>query len=205
MPARLLVDQFAEVERAAKEEDRDDAHAHRDFVGDQLGAGADAADEWILGIGRVTGEHDPVNRERHDAKGVEHADVQVGDDHLLLAQGRAEGNDRDRQERRDHRHRRREPEVDLADMRRREVLLEERLKAIGDRLENAQPHEEWSDHRDRGNPGNGGAIRTHAILDERRDLALHEHRVGDHRQQPGDRARDLDQREDHEFVLGNGF
>src|SRR5262249_8965570 len=44
----LVLNNLGEVEAADDEKDGDDGEAHGDFVGDHLGAGADAAEEGIF-------------------------------------------------------------------------------------------------------------------------------------------------------------
>src|SRR5256885_10850781 len=51
---RLIFDDSAQVQVPDDQKQRDDAHAHRDLVRNQLGAGADAAEERVLRIRRVT-------------------------------------------------------------------------------------------------------------------------------------------------------
>src|SRR5690606_41831505 len=63
----------------------------------------------------------------------------------------------------------------------RVVLLEERLQAVGDRLEDAHAHEGGPDHGDAPHEEGRRAVRPDAVLDEGAHLPLHEHRVGDHR------------------------
>jgi len=174
----LVADDLAQVEALGEQEDRDHAHAHGDLVGDHLGAGADAAEEGVLGVGTVAGEHDAVHAEGDDAEGVEDADVQVGDDHLLAPEVRPEGNDRDGQQRRDHRDGRRQPEVHLAHVARGEVLLEQELQAVGRGLEDAQLHQERTDDRQVVDEERGRTIGADPVLDPRRHLALDEDGVG---------------------------
>ena len=54
-------------------------------TGDHLRAGADPAKKRILGVRRVTGQNDTVDAQRDNAEGVEYANIQIRDHHLLLA------------------------------------------------------------------------------------------------------------------------
>ena len=198
---RLVLDDFAEVQVADDEEHRDDAHAHRDFVGNHLRAGTDAAEEGELRIRRVASQHDAIHAERHDAEGVEDADVQVRDDHLLRAERGAERNHRHDEERRHERDGRCEPEVNLPHMRRGEVFLDEALHAVHQRMPESELGEERTEDRDAADEREVHAVRPDAVLNERRDLALRQHRVGDERQQRPQHARNLQQREEHELRL----
>ena len=79
----LVVDDAFEVERAGDEEDAEDGDAQRDFVADELGAGAEGAEEAVLVVGRPAAEDDGVDRQAADGEDVDDADVDVrGDDEL---------------------------------------------------------------------------------------------------------------------------
>ena len=58
---RLVFDDLAQVQVSRQEEQRDDAHAHRDLVRNHLRAGADAAEERVLGVCRVTRQHNAIH------------------------------------------------------------------------------------------------------------------------------------------------
>ena len=120
----LVPDDVAQIEALGENENRNDTHAHGDFVRNHLGGGTNASQKGVLGVGTVAGQHDAVDAERHDSKGVENTDVQVGNDHLLTAKVGTKRNNRDGQQRRNHRNGRSQPEVDLADVAGREVFLE---------------------------------------------------------------------------------
>ena len=70
-------------------------------------------------------------------------------------------------DRRHHRQAGREPVVELVHVRRREILLQEELHGVGDRLEKS---------------GRSDAIRSEAVLDQRADPALRVNGVGNHRE-----------------------
>ena len=63
-------DDLAEVQIADDHKNRNDRHTHRNFVGNHLRAGSNAAEKRKFGIRRVTGEHDSINAERHDTERV---------------------------------------------------------------------------------------------------------------------------------------
>ena len=180
---------------------RNHRHAHRNFIGNHLRARPDAAEHRIFRVRRVARQHDAINAERHDAEGVEDADVQIRDDHFLVADLRAERNHRHDQHRGNHRDGRREPEINLPHARRREILLEHEFQAVRQRLENAEP--------DQAGPTTGiylaerrrAAVRPDAVLNPCRNFALGQHRVSHHALHHADDDGDFDETEDDEIPV----
>ena len=64
--------------RAGVEEDRDEREAHRDLVGDHLGARAQAAEQGVRRAGGPAAEHDAVDADRGDRQHEQHGDRHVG-------------------------------------------------------------------------------------------------------------------------------
>ena len=87
---------LAQIQSPDDQKHRNDRHAHRNFIRNHLRARTDAAEERIFRIRRVTRQHDAINAQRNNAERVENADVQIRNDHFLIADLRAERNHRDR-------------------------------------------------------------------------------------------------------------
>ena len=139
---------------------------------------ADARTEPISGYfepGRPTGEHHAVHRDRRHREHQEDADRRIGDlqvgvvpedvDDPVVAvlEDTAERHDAERDERGDHREQRREAEHEQVGALGQQVLLEEELDAVGQRLQHAP------------RPGD---VRPDAVLHVRDELALepdHQH------------------------------
>ena len=64
---------------AGVEEDADEGEGHGDFVGDDLGAGAESAQEGVGGSGGPAGEDDAVDADGGDGQDVEDGYGQVGE------------------------------------------------------------------------------------------------------------------------------
>src|SRR5206468_3308441 len=102
-----------------------------------------------------------------NSEDIEDPDVDVGNHHWDAEQRAAEWNDRDCQDRRDHRQTWRQPVVKSVHGRGREIFFQQKLRSIGDRLKKA---------------GRADTIRAEAVLNERADATLRVNRVGNHRQ-----------------------
>ena len=87
--------------------DGNERQGQGDLVGDHLGAGADPAEQRVLGAARPARQHDPVHRQRPHRQHPEEADVEVGDlEGDVMAEEhhrRAEGDRGEGQERGEHR------------------------------------------------------------------------------------------------------
>src|SRR5262249_54852596 len=71
----LVLDHAFDVERAGNEDDAEYRHAHRNLVADELGTGAEAAEEAVLVIGGPTAQDDRVGRQTADGEDVDDADI----------------------------------------------------------------------------------------------------------------------------------
>ncbi len=130
----LIADDLGQPELADQEENRDDGEAEREFVGNHLGRGTNAAQEWIFGIGRPAGDDDPVNAQRRDREDKQHPDVDIGDDHRHAEKRAAERDDGERGDRGNHGKAGREPVVEFVYVPRREIFFQEKFRGVGDRL-----------------------------------------------------------------------
>jgi hypothetical protein len=133
--------------------------------------------------------------------GVENADVQIRDDHRLVAEPGAERNHGQHKKRRHHGNGRREPEVCLANVIGREVFLEEGFQSVRQRLKHApalkQPAKDWNLQGER----RRRAVRSDAALNPRGDFAFRQHRIREHRQHRAKDADDFEEREEEEFPV----
>jgi hypothetical protein len=165
---------------------------HRQLVGNELGRGADAAEEGVLRVGGPAGEDERIDAQRADGEHREDTDVEVGQHQRNKVAGGvkvgAERHDRDCRQGGNHPDHRGEQEVELVHVARQRVLLEEHLGAVGHEVEHADLLQE-ADPRHPGQPGRERAVRARAALDPRGDLAL------DQRAGPADREHDADHRE----------
>ena len=73
--AVLPVDDRVQVERAGDQDHAQDRHAQRDLVADELGAGAQAAEERVLVVRRPARQDHAVDRQAADREDVDDADV----------------------------------------------------------------------------------------------------------------------------------
>ena len=94
----LLDHDLAQAERAGQHEDADQRQAEDDLVGDDLGGGAEAAEERVA-VGRGVGaEDDAVDPDRAEGEDEEGPDVEIGGEEVDLApedlDRAAEGDDR---------------------------------------------------------------------------------------------------------------
>ncbi len=129
---------------------------HRDLVRDHLGAGAEAAEQGILAVGRPAGERDPVHAEGADGEHEEKPDGEIGHHHghppvmdeaaerserkvEVHRQRRGKGNHPGQQERGNERQSWGQEEEDPVGFGRKRFLLEDVLDAIGRGLEEAGP------------------------------------------------------------------
>ena len=71
----LLADDALQVERAGQQDDAEDRHAQRDLVADDLGAGAQRAEEAVFVVGRPAAQDDAVHRQAGDGEDEQDADV----------------------------------------------------------------------------------------------------------------------------------
>ncbi len=114
---------------------------HRDLVGDHLGGAAKPAEQGVGRAGRPASEHDPVDADRRDRQDEEHGDRKVGQLQRRLdacprdPDDGAQGDHRERDERRGARDHRGEEEDELVRVDRCEVLLEHQLHAVGQALQ----------------------------------------------------------------------
>ena len=175
--AALGVDDAARAQRAGDQDHRRQAEAERGLVGHHLRRGAHRAEQRVLRARRPAGEHDPVDGDGRQRQQQQHTDRRVGqlqpgdvaEDHdravLAVAEVAAERDDRPDQERRDEREVRRQLEHEPAGVVRDQVFLEEQLRAVGERLQDAE---------------RTGLVRADAVLHPGDDLALepdHQHRA----------------------------
>ena len=145
----------------------------------------------VLRARRPTGEHHAVHRDRRHREHQEDADRRIGDlqvgvvpedvDDAVVAvlEDTAERHDAERDERGDHREQRREAEHEQVGAFGQQVLLEEELDAVGQRLQHAP------------RPGD---VRPDAVLHVGDELALepdHQHHADEqHREREDDLERD---------------
>ena len=131
MPEPVLVlDDVHKAERAGVDADREQGDGKRHLVGDELGAGAEGAEEPPLVALGEPAEHHAVGAERAHRHDVEEPDVEVGD--------QPAGRHRDRHHQEEGAHeddRRGQPEDQPVHATGREVLLAEELERVEDGLE----------------------------------------------------------------------
>ncbi len=77
--ADWTVDDGAQVERAGAEDDADEREAEGELVADDLGGGAEGAEQRVFVVRGPAGERDAVDADGGDAEDDEQADVDVGD------------------------------------------------------------------------------------------------------------------------------
>ncbi len=184
--SRLRGDDVLRRKAAGDEDDRNERKAERDLVRDELRRGTDPAEQWVLRARGPAGEDDPVHAQRPHREEVQETDVEVAEDEVHSAVTDrdvvADRDDRERQERGDHRgdgSQRVGPAIRVL---RPEVLLEKQLDAVRQRLRK---------------PERTVAVRPETRLHEGEDPALepdHQHR--DHEQNQKDDDH-LDGRDDH--------
>src|SRR6185437_47542 len=137
----LDVNDGTQVERAGAEDDADQREAEGKLVTDELGGGAQRAEQRILIVRGPAGERDAVDADGGDAEDDEQRDVDVGDLEEIDAAvngARAEGYHGDGDQRAAEGDHGREDEERALDGERHEVFLEEELDAVGERLEEAE-------------------------------------------------------------------
>ena len=124
------------------EKNREHRERHRELVGDQLRRGAHAPKERVLRVGGPSGKDQGVDAERGHREHRKDPDVDVGEhdrDHATglveIGAKRHHGHGR---EGRYHRDEGREDKVELMDVVRERLLLEEELAAVGGQLEEAE-------------------------------------------------------------------
>src|SRR4051794_2943334 len=143
-PGVLRSNDLAGRHRPGVEEHGHQSQAHRDLIGDHLGARAQTSEQGVRRAAGPTTQHDAVDADRGDRHHEQHrdrhvrqlerrSDVAEGDRHL-----RPERDHRERHERRDHRDHRGEQEDRLVGSRRDDVFLERELHAVGEALEQTE-------------------------------------------------------------------
>ena len=189
--ALLVADDLGERHVPAQQQNRDDAHPHRDLVGDHLGAGAEAAQERVLVVGRPTGERDAVDPERGEREHEEEADREVTHRHRERAMPAHQADQRKvpvevhrnrrgprdhpgQAERRNERDRRRQHEDHRVGAGRERLFLDDVLDPVGGGLQEAGPS----------HPIGAAAVLhpgAHLSLHEREERHAHHH-DGEHHQ-----------------------
>ena len=137
-------------QRAGQQHDRDHRQAEGRLVGHHLRRGPHRAEQRVLRAGRPAGEHHAVHRDRAAGEDEQHADGRVGELEvgvvaeelhgalLLLGELAADRDHREHEERGDQRQERGEDEHAPVGAVGQQVLLEEELDAVGERLEDAE-------------------------------------------------------------------
>src|SRR5262249_41765724 len=146
--SRLLIDDLIKSQRASEENDAKQAKAEGDFIGNELGTGAESAEEAVFVIAGPAAENNPVHRDARKGKDINHSDVEARSnqkwDRILKTfdakrwEDAAEGNGRENCNRGRHDHNRRETEKALVDVAGGELFFENELKAVGHRLAQAE-------------------------------------------------------------------
>jgi hypothetical protein len=140
--AGLGGDDVADAQRAGVDEDAGDRETLRDLVGDHLGARAHPAEQRVRRVRRPAAEERRVDVQRAHGEEPQHADAEVGDlQRERLATERhvpTDGDDGDGEEPGDDGDERRDRVDRLLDHRGRDVLLEEHLHAVDERLQDAE-------------------------------------------------------------------
>ncbi len=168
--AALLDDDLREPERSGRKNHSRGGGRHRELVGNDLGARADAAHQGELVVGRPAREHDPVNRQRGEGEEVQDPDGDVRADQGNGATARGERgpvrDDGERGHRRERRQARREHVEETVRVRRDQVFLHEELDDVGQRLEETE---------------RADAVGARPVLDQAGSAPLHplEHRQND--------------------------
>ena len=175
------------------------AQAERNFVGDQLGAGAQPAQKAVFVVAGPAAEDHAVDGDARQGENVDHADIDARRDqqrnrilHAGNAQRRqhaAEGNRGEDRHRRGHDHDRRQAKQRFVDVAGGVFLFEDEFQPVGQRLAEA----EHFDVRQR----NADAVGPAAILHPGRHPALEQHQIRGRRHQPADEQRDFDEHEVH--------
>ena len=128
--------------RPGDDEDRHQRQTHRELVGDHLRGRADRAEQRVRGAGRPAAEHDAVHADRRARQDVQHRHREVGQLQRGLdaehADRRPERDDREHQERAEHRDHRRDDVDHLVGGLDGHVLLDQQLHRVGERLEQAE-------------------------------------------------------------------
>ena len=135
----LLLHDARQAERSGHHDHGHERDPLRQLVGDHLRRGAQPPEQRVLGIAGPSAEHDSVHPHRRRAQDPEDRDVHVGDLERDVVprdvDGVPEGHHGQGQERGDHGERGRDDEDDAVGAGRDDVLLEEELDPVGDRLE----------------------------------------------------------------------
>ena len=169
-------------QRPGVEEDRDECQSHGDLVADHLGRRPQAAQQRVRRGRGPPGQHDPVHAQGTHREDQQHAHRQVGElQRGLHPRDRHDGperDDREADERGDHRQRGRDHEQDLVHAERGDVLLERQLDAVQQRLQQ---------------PERPGPVRPGALLHPPDHPALgpdHEQRAEQEEQEDGEHLDD---------------
>ena len=164
-------------------DDADQREAEGELVADDLGGGAERAEERVLVVRAPAGERDAVDADGGDAEDDEQADVEVGDleevDAAVQWSCAPKGTTAMETSAQPSAMMGASDEERALDGEGHHVFLEEELDAVGERLEEA----EGADAR--GSP---------AVLHAAEDLALEQHGVGDGRERDDEHHSDLDDR-----------
>ena len=176
----------------------EDAQPQGQFVGDQLGAAPQPAQETVFVVAGPTAQNHAVDGDAAHGEDEDHAHVDARRDHQVdrlldapacrkdaVRQDAAEGDHGEDRDRRDENRHGGEEVQALIDVGGRVFGLEEKLHAVGQRLAQA----EQADLGQR----NADPVRAPAVLDPGGDPPLAQHQVGGSRHQPGDYQDDLDQ------------
>ena len=193
---RLGVHDRVEPQASGGEDNAEQAEAEGDLIGNQLGARPQAAEEAVLVVARPAAEEDAVDRDAREREHPQHADVEARgheERHRIGeagdAQRREHAPERDRREDRQgggEDHQRCRVVEDAVDAARREVLLEDDLEAVGQRLPEAEEPDlrEWDPD----------PVRPAAILHPGGNPPLQKDEVGRRGHQPADEQADLHKR-----------
>jgi len=152
---------FVEGKAAADHDHTDNGQAHGQLIADQLGRGAQAAQQGVLAPGAPPRQHQPIHPHRREGQDIQQADVDIG--HLQLhrmsgdLQIRSKGNHREGHKGGNHGDHRRQEVNGSVHVVRDDILLEQELEAVGHRLQET--------------PG-AHPVRSQAILDEPRNAPL---------------------------------
>ena len=175
---QLRLDDAHHAQRSGGQDDADQRHRDGDLVADELRGRPQTRQQRILAVGGPAGQDDPVDTDRGHRDDEEQPDVDIGDVEQRIPTERDHRKD---DQRRHHRHDRRQGEEPLVSLRRGDVLLQHQLDRVHNRLQQApgpDPH--------RPEP------RLHPPL----DLPLEQGHDGDQHEHPVEHHRDLEQRDD---------
>src|ERR1041384_1042647 len=169
----LPVHYLDKIQRTGIKQNADNREAQRKLVADHLSARSQATEQRIFIIGRPTRQHDSINAYRRESENVEQSYVHAS--HMKFDVTPKEvylpsvWYDYECHQRRNQRERRSEDVKPFVCLKRNDVLLEDHLHPIGQRLHQTPQPELAQSH----------AIRTNAQLYPRHDLAFHQGHICD--------------------------